>query len=126
MTGSGFTAVVRMVASENLYHHFSESWEPIFFAYGSRVDRRTGDPTYLEAVPLRVRPDRGNWFDFEADTPWYRCPAEPHPEEATVAALASMTMASASWRVCTRSGLTTPRIRTARPGPGKGCRHTKS
>mmetsp|Transcript_11015 Transcript_11015/g.23367 ORF Transcript_11015/g.23367 Transcript_11015/m.23367 type:complete len:224 (+) Transcript_11015:575-1246(+) len=35
-----------------------------------------------------------------------------------------MTIASASWRIFTRSRVTSPRIRMASPGPGKGCRQT--
>jgi hypothetical protein len=49
------------------------------------VDEATGDPTYLEGVPLRPEPeDAGDWFDFSWDEPWYRCSDEPIAEEATV------------------------------------------
>ena len=37
-----------------------------------------------------------------------------------------MTMASAARRISARSGVTSPMMRTARPGPGKGWRHTIS
>jgi hypothetical protein len=85
LTGSGYTAVIRMTSSENLYYHPSESWDPIFMAYGSRVDETTGDPTYLEGVPLRVEPeDTGDWYDFSWDEPWYRCAEEPVADGATV------------------------------------------
>ncbi len=86
LVGAGYTAVVRLVDWENLYYHISESWNPIFLTYGSKVDGVTGDPTYLEGVPL-VPPDPGDggdWFDFSWDEPWYRCPDEPIDEGATV------------------------------------------
>ncbi len=86
LTGSSYTAVVTMTASENLFYHPSESWNPSFMAYGSMVDQFTGDPTYLEGVPLVSEADgnAGNWFDFSWDEPWYRCPDEEIPEQATV------------------------------------------
>jgi len=85
LTGSGYTARVSLAATENLYTHPSESWEPIFLAYGSRVDRASGDPTFVEAVPLVEPPaDEGDWFDFRWDEPWYRCPDEEIPDDATV------------------------------------------
>jgi hypothetical protein len=55
-------------------------------AYGSRIDRSTNDPTYIEGVRL-VPPapaGQGDWVDFTADEPWYRCPDQPLPDEATV------------------------------------------
>ena len=81
-----YTAVVTMTSSENLFHHPSESWNPSFLAYGSKVDQVTGDPTYLEGVPLvpEAGGSTGNWFDFSWDEPWYRCPDEVFPEQATV------------------------------------------
>ena len=86
LEGSGYTAVVSIAESENLFLRFSESWNPSFQAYGSKVDQFTGDPTYLEGV--RLTPDtsaaRGDWFDFDWDDPWYRCPDEPIAEGATV------------------------------------------
>ncbi|MCU0305675.1 MAG: hypothetical protein MUC56_16620 [Thermoanaerobaculales bacterium] len=86
LEGAGFTAVVSLVASENLMFHPSDSWEPVFFAYGSRIDRATNDPTHIEGV--RLTPARaggqGEWVDFSTDEPWYRCPDEPTPDEATV------------------------------------------
>ncbi len=84
--GAGWTARVSLVATEDLGLHPSESWNPIFLAYGSKVDQLTGDPTYLEAVPL-VPADPGtggDWFDFSWDDPWFRCPEEPIAEGATV------------------------------------------
>ena len=85
LNGSGYTARVSLVETENLYLQPSESWNPIFLAYGSRVDQATGDPTYLEGVPLQADvDDGGTWFDFGWDEPWYRCPAEPIAEGATV------------------------------------------
>lgn len=88
LSGVGYsqgTARVSLIDTENLYLQPSESWEPIFFAYGSRVDQVTGDPTYLEGVPLvEPDPDPGAWFDFDWDEPWYRCPDEPIADGATV------------------------------------------
>lgn len=84
--GSGYTAVVTLTGSENLMLRPSESWEPVFMAYGSRIDRRTNDPSYIEGVRLTPPPagGQGDWFDFSTDEPWYRCPDEPIAEEATV------------------------------------------
>ncbi len=86
LSGSGYTAIVTMTSSENLYTHPTESWNPSFLAYGSKVDQYTGDPTFIEGVPL-VPPAEGGageWFDFDWDEPWYRCPDEEFPEQATV------------------------------------------
>jgi hypothetical protein len=84
--GPGHTAVVTLVESENLMLNPSESWEPIFLAYGSRIDRSTNDPTFIEGVRLTPEPPKGqgDWVDFSTDEPWYRCPDEPVPAEATV------------------------------------------
>ena len=84
--GPGHTAVVTLVEAENLMLNPSESWEPIFLAYGSRIDRATNDPTFIEGVRLTPKPPEGlgDWVDFSTDEPWYRCPDEPVPPEATV------------------------------------------
>jgi len=84
--GAGHTAVVTLVDSENLMLQPSESWEPIFLAYGSRIDRMTNDPTFIEGVRLTPEPaeGQGDWVDFTIDEPWYRCPSEAIPDEATV------------------------------------------
>ncbi|MEX1309896.1 MAG: peptide-N-glycosidase F-related protein, partial [Candidatus Sulfomarinibacteraceae bacterium] len=84
--GAGHTAVVTLVEAENLMLNPSESWEPIFLAYGSRIDRATNDPTFIEGVRLTPEPAKGqgDWVDFSTDEPWYRCPDEPAPAEATV------------------------------------------
>jgi hypothetical protein len=51
----------------------------------SRVDRASGDPTFAEGVPLvEPSPEEGVWYDFHRDEPWYRCPEEPIPDDATV------------------------------------------
>jgi hypothetical protein len=86
LQGSEFTAVVTMTESENLMIRPSESWEPVFMAYGSRIDRITNDPTFIEGVRLTPEPPKGqgDWVDFSADEPWYRCPDEPVPDGATV------------------------------------------
>ena len=47
LEGREITAVVTMTESENLMYRPSESWEPIFMAYGSRIDRVTNDPTFI-------------------------------------------------------------------------------
>ncbi len=86
LSGSGYTAVVTVEATENLYLNPSESWQPSFLAYGSRVDMATNDPTYLSAV-LVEREDEGGpplWYDFGAAAPWYPCPAGDFPAEAVV------------------------------------------
>ena len=84
--GAGFTAVVTLTSSENLMIVPSESWDPIFLAYGSTIDRTTNDPTFIEGVRLtpELPTGEGDWVDFTADEPWYRCPEEPLPGEATV------------------------------------------
>lgn len=85
LAGAGYTARVSIAATENLYTHPSDSWEPSFLAYGSRVDRATGDPTFIEGVPrFEPSPEEGDWYDFSSDEPWYRCPDEPIPDDATV------------------------------------------
>ncbi|MGD8439406.1 MAG: peptide-N-glycosidase F-related protein, partial [Holophagae bacterium] len=86
LDGAGHAAVVALTGSENLMFRPSESWDPVFFAYGSRIDRATNDPTYIEGVRLTPEPPggRGDWVDFNADEPWYRCPDEPFADEATV------------------------------------------
>jgi hypothetical protein len=85
LEGAGYTAVVSVASSDNLMLEPSESWEVMLLAYGSRVDRLTNDPTYLEAVPLLQRATGGgDWVDFDATEPWYLCPDEPVPDEATV------------------------------------------
>jgi len=86
LEGEGFTAIVSLLETENLFLKPSDSWDPIFIAYGSVVDNETNDPTFIAGTPL-VPPDdtdRGAWFDFSGDEPWYRCPNEPSPAEATV------------------------------------------
>jgi len=84
--GQGFTAVVTLTERENLMIAPSESWDPIFVAYGSVIDRETNDPTFIEGVRLTPEPPKGqgDWVDFSSDEPWYRCPDEPLPPEATV------------------------------------------
>jgi len=86
LAGAGYSAVVSLVGQENLMLRPSESWDPVFMAYGSRIDRATNDPTFIEGV--RLTPEapegQGDWVDFDRDEPWYRCPAEPVPPEATV------------------------------------------
>jgi len=85
LTGAGYTARVSIASTENLYTHPSDSWAPSFLAYGSRVDRASGDPTFIEGVPMYVpSPEEGDWFDFYRDEPWYRCPDEPIADDATV------------------------------------------
>ena len=86
LEGQDYTAVVTLTESENLMLRPSESWEPVFMAYGSRIDRSTNDPTFIEGVRLTPEPAKGqgDWVDFTTDEPWYRCPDEPVPEEATV------------------------------------------
>ena len=84
--GPGHTAVVTLIDSENLMLNSSESWDPIFLAYGSRIDRMTNDPTFIEGIRLTPEPPagQGDWVDFTTDEPWYRCPTKEVPEEATV------------------------------------------
>ena len=86
LSGTGYTAVVTVASTENLYLNPSESWQPSFLTYGSRVDRRTNDPTYL--TPTLLERDDGEapplWYDFEQAAPWYQCPAIDFPPEATV------------------------------------------
>ncbi len=86
LEGSGYSAVVSLAEAENLMLKPSESWDPVFMAYGSRVDRATNDPTFIEGVRLTPEPPKGqgDWVDFSTDEPWYRCPSEPVPAEATV------------------------------------------
>ena len=38
----------------------------------------TNDPTFIEGVRLTPEPPegQGDWVDFTADEPWYRCPVE--------------------------------------------------
>jgi hypothetical protein len=85
LEGGPYTAVVELRQSENLKLESSDPWTPIFFAYGSIVDNRTNDPTFIAGVDMTESDDQpGEWFDFTADAPWYRCPDEPWPSEATV------------------------------------------
>ncbi len=86
LAGSGFSAVVTLAETDNLWIEPSDPWDPIFMAYGSVVDGETNDPTYVAGVALTPPPsgDSGEWFDFQADAPWYRCPEGGWPEEATV------------------------------------------
>jgi len=86
LEGPGHTAVVTLTETENLMLSPSESWDPIFMAYGSRIDRETNDPTFIEGVRLTPELPRGqgDWVDFSVDEPWYRCPSETVPGEATV------------------------------------------
>lgn len=84
--GQGFTAVVRVTGSENLLLRPDEAWEPVLAAYGSVIDRRTNDPTFVDAVRVAATAGggRGGWVDFDARAPWFRCPEEPFPDEAVV------------------------------------------
>jgi hypothetical protein len=84
--GLGHTAVATLVETENLMLNPSGSWDPVFMAYGSRIDRETNDPTFIDGVRLSPEPPKGqgDWVDFSTDEPWYRCPSEPPPNEATV------------------------------------------
>ncbi len=86
LEGEGFTAVVTLQSSENLLLEPGDPWEEIFTAYGSIVDNRTNDPTFVAGTPLPppANPDTGEWFDFNEDEPWYRCPETEVPDEATV------------------------------------------
>jgi Peptide-N-glycosidase F, C terminal len=86
LQGPGFSALVTMTGAENLMLRPSESWEPVFMAYGSRIDRMTNDPTFIEGVRLTpgTPEGQGDWVDFNTDEPWFRCPDEPVPDEATV------------------------------------------
>ncbi len=86
LEGQGRSVLVTLVDSENLMLNPSESWDPIFMAYGSRIDQVTNDPTFIEGVRLTPEPPTGQgaWVDFTTDEPWYRCPSELVPPEATV------------------------------------------
>lgn len=85
LTGEGYSAVVRVSGTENLFLNPSESWEPDFFCYASRVDRETNDPYFLTGFPVPPAPENPPlWYDFDAQTPWHVCPPDPIPEEATV------------------------------------------
>ncbi|MEE4271351.1 MAG: peptide-N-glycosidase F-related protein [Thermoanaerobaculales bacterium] len=86
LSGAGYTAVITLAESENTMLFPSESWDPVFMAYGSRIDRGTNDPSFINGVRLVPVPPypEGDWFDFSFDNPWYRCPDEPLPDEATV------------------------------------------
>lgn len=86
LSGAGFSAVVTLAESENILVRPSESWEPVFMAYGSRIDRVSNDPSFIEASRL-VPPSpggKGDWVDFSHDEPWYRCQDEMITDEATV------------------------------------------
>lgn len=86
LTDGIYTAVVTMTAFENTMTAPSESWDPVFIAYGSKIDNATNDPTFIDGVRLTPAPPagRGDWVDFTADEPWYRCPDDPPPDEAVV------------------------------------------
>lgn len=86
LEGEGYTAIVNLQSSENLYIRPTDPWEPIFSAYGSVVDNSTNDPTFVSGTPLVIQDDSdaGDWVDFNEDEPWYRCPETDVPEEATV------------------------------------------
>lgn len=85
LDGAGYTAVVRVTETENLLLRESESWQPVLAAYASVVDRATNDPTYVAAVPLRAAAAPfGEWYDFARHAPWFGCPDEAPPDEATV------------------------------------------
>lgn len=86
LEGDGYTAVVTLLSIENLYVRPTDPWDPIFSAYGSIVDNTTNDPTFVAGTPLPPPPDpdAGDWVDFTEDEPWYRCPDEDVPAEATV------------------------------------------
>ena len=86
LEGEGFTAVVRLQSSENLYLVPTDPWEEIFTAYGSVVDNATNDPTFVVGTPLVLRDDTdaGDWVDFDEEKPWYLCPDTEVPGEATV------------------------------------------
>ncbi|MEN8163938.1 MAG: peptide-N-glycosidase F-related protein [Acidobacteriota bacterium] len=85
LEGAGFTAVVNLQSSENLYIRRTDPWDPIFTAYGSIVDNATNDPTFVTGTPLPPPddPDAGAWVDFDEDEPWYRCPDTEIPFQAT-------------------------------------------
>jgi hypothetical protein len=86
LSGAGYTAVVTVASTENLYLNPSESWQPSFLAYASRVDMRTNDPTYLAAGQVEREDETGPplWYDFDEAVPWYPCPEGEFPPEATV------------------------------------------
>jgi len=86
LVGSGYTAVVSLAATENLFVNESESWDPAFFAYGSRIDCATNDPIFLTAFRREPHSESGDgdWYAFEDQAPWYQCPEAEFPEEATV------------------------------------------
>ena len=86
LEGSGFTAILTLQSSENLFLKPSDPWEPIFSAYGSVIDNRTNDPTFISGTPLpsAEEGDSGDWIDFNDDEPWFRCPDAEIPEEATL------------------------------------------
>ncbi len=60
----------------------------------------------------------------EEDAEWQQqtAPAANSVANVPEARSSSMKIASASWRMRTRSGVISPGIRTASPGPGNGCR----
>ncbi len=85
--GGGYTAIVQLQSSENLYLEMTDPWDPIFTAYGSIIDNTTNDPTFVAGTPLPAAPDdsdSGDWFNFDEDEPWYRCPDTEVPDQATV------------------------------------------
>ena len=86
LEGAGFTAIVNLQSSENLYVRPTDPWEPIYTAYGSVVDNLTNDPTFISGTPLLPPddPNSGAWVDFDEDEPWYRCPETEVPFQATV------------------------------------------
>ncbi len=85
IAGSGYAARVSLESTDNLFLNPGESWEPMFTAYASRVDRISNDPTYLapSIVPAPEEEPTGEWVDFEDEHPWYLCTGDPVPEEAT-------------------------------------------
>lgn len=84
--GAGYSARLRVVASDDLGIEPSAADEPALFAYLSRVDRRTNDPTYLSAVPVGTfaagTPVAA--LEFASRAPWFVCPSSPDPEGAVV------------------------------------------
>ncbi len=86
LSGDGYTATVSMTSYENLMLEPSELWDPFFMAYGSTVDNMTNDPTYLAAATIEdsFQSDKGDWYDFESQAPWYVCPDDEISPEATV------------------------------------------
>ena len=83
LSGSGYQAVVRAAQTKN---GKDDALEAAFIAYASRVDWTTNDPVYLESARAFDYP-KGTpvqWYNFDGAAPWYQCPADSFPSEATV------------------------------------------